>query len=113
MSETRQFVERKDASIVKNIMMGIVGPLVVATVLGYISSYTTISRLTLVAEHQEKRMLMLEQGVQSHEKDYRELQLLVVRHSQIIDNIYRDMTALRGDYTVTAGRRKAQPTEEQ
>lgn len=95
MTTEQAFIDRRSSSLVKTIVAGIVGPLVVTVVLGYTAMHTTISKLTLLAEHADRRLMAVEQTSKEHEKDYQNIQLLLVKHTQMLETIYKDFMATR------------------
>lgn len=95
MTTEQAFIDRRGTSLVKTIIAGIVGPLVVALVLGYTAMHTTINKLALLAEQADKRINTIEQTTKDHDKEYRAIQLLLVKHTQMLETIYKDFMAER------------------
>lgn len=81
----------KGANIVQAVATSIIAPLAVVTVLGYVSSFNTTNRLVWLAEQQERRIAAIEAEAQRHDREFRDLQLVMAKQSQIIDNIYTNM----------------------
>lgn len=89
------FIDRRNVNIVRTIIAGIVGPLAVATILGYITLYTTINKLALLAELSDKRLSIVEQDFRKHENDYRDLQIQLVKQGQILEGIYKELVEIK------------------
>lgn len=85
----------KGANVIQAVATSIVAPLAVVVILGYVSSFNTTNRLVWLVEQQEKRTVTLEVQSKQHDKEYRELQLLLAKHSQIIDVIFKDVMTMK------------------
>ena len=97
-------VGRRNVNLVRTIIAGIVGPLVVATILGYVTLNTTINKLTSLAELSDRRLNIVESDFRKHEVDYRDLQIAMVKQGQILEDIYKELVDLKG--AQRAGREK-------
>ena len=99
-------VDRRNVDLVRTIIAGIVAPLVVATIFGYVTLYTTINKLTVLAELSDRRLNTVEVDFRKHEADYRNLQMAMVKQGQILEGIYKELMDLKD--TQRAWREKGQ-----
>lgn len=90
-------VDRRNVNVVRTIVAGVVAPLIIATVIGYISLHTTAAKLTLVMEQSERRITMIEQeaGAAAHAR--REMQILMTEQSAVLKHAIEELRALRMD----------------
>lgn len=82
---------KRNISIVKTVIAGIISPLIVAVIISYVTLYSTITRLTLLAEQSDRRITMMEQDMRKHQNDYRELQLVIAKQTQVLDLLYNEL----------------------
>lgn len=88
-------VDRRNNDMLKTLAVGVICPLAVTMIIGYVSSYNTISKLVVVAEHSEKRVTDLEKESKQHSKDYHDMLIILTKHNQIIDALYSEALSIK------------------
>lgn len=96
----RPIVDRRNQNVVRTILVGVTAPLIVAIIGGYVAAHTQITRLSILAEQAQKQLTALELDYRGHNKEYQELQALVLKQGIVIEHIYKDVTDLKNDNKV-------------
>jgi len=90
--------DRRNINVVRTVVAGVVAPLIVGLILGYVALNTTITKVTVIAEQNEKRLVALEQGARKGEERSHELQILMTKQNQILEMLHREMTEVKEDH---------------
>ncbi len=91
MPENKQYIvdrRKPESTPMRTIFIGVAVPLIVAIVFGYVAMHSTLQRLTLIAEQNDRRLTMIEETVKMQDKVQTELRIALAQQTQILDYLY-------------------------
>ena len=89
MSENQPHSEEKQGpSLLQKTLATLVTPMVIVITLGYVGVYTTVTELRLLVKQNEARISFTEQYIRDHEREFRELQVSIARHSSNTEQLF-------------------------
>ncbi len=85
----------KENNILKTIIVATVGPLFVATILGYVSLYTTMTRMGVLMEQNEKRLAIVEEVQKDRSREIYSMREMAVKQTELMRNITEQLKAMK------------------
>ena len=88
---------RRDNGLVQKIVVGVSAPLIIAVLMGYVGFYSTVTRLDILIEQMNKRIVAAEKDLRQHKTDYHHLQITLARQGQSLEALLREIKEIKED----------------
>lgn len=93
-----RIIDRRSASTMRTIIAGVVAPLIVVSVIGYIGLHSNITKLTLIADQSEQRISALEKEHHAHLREYIDVQLMMTRQTTVLEQMLKEVQEIKVSY---------------